>query len=141
MLVYSEFRKSKFYPFKSDLRILWTGASGFLVLLVLWYFQYFWYSGFLVVLVLCKKQGFTFREIQPLKICAEDAKVILEEGHTFLDGFGAEIPLQQKALIFMYDNSDVFHSCERCFLQLGSDTMLMVKPLLYFFSLHQITIS
>jgi hypothetical protein len=47
MLVYSEFRKSKFYPFKSDLRILWTGASGFLVLLVLsgtsgtlvfWYF-------------------------------------------------------------------------------------------------------
>jgi hypothetical protein len=36
MLVYSEFRKSKFYPFKSDLRILWTGASGFLVL---------WYSG------------------------------------------------------------------------------------------------
>jgi hypothetical protein len=28
MLVYSEFRKSKFYPFKSDLRILWTGASG-----------------------------------------------------------------------------------------------------------------
>jgi hypothetical protein len=48
MLVYSEFRKSKFYPFKSDLRILWTGASGFLVLLVLWYFWYFWYSGFLV---------------------------------------------------------------------------------------------
>jgi hypothetical protein len=42
MLVYSEFRKSKFYPFKSDLRILWTGASGFLVLLVFWYF---WYSG------------------------------------------------------------------------------------------------
>jgi hypothetical protein len=36
MLVYSEFRKSKFYPFKSALRILWTGASGF------WYF---WYSG------------------------------------------------------------------------------------------------
>jgi hypothetical protein len=43
MLVYSEFRKSKFYPFKSDLRILWTGASGFLVLLVLWF------SGFLVL--------------------------------------------------------------------------------------------
>jgi hypothetical protein len=47
MLVYSEFRKSKFYPFKSDLRILWTGASGFLVwtgtsgtsgTLVFWYF-------------------------------------------------------------------------------------------------------
>jgi hypothetical protein len=49
MLVYSEFRKSKFYPFKSDLRILWTGASGFLVsgtsgtsgtsgFLVFWYF-------------------------------------------------------------------------------------------------------
>jgi hypothetical protein len=46
MLVYSEFRKSKFYPFKSALRILWTGASGFLVLLVLWF------SGFLVLLVL-----------------------------------------------------------------------------------------
>jgi hypothetical protein len=45
MLVYSEFRKSKFYPFKYDLRILWTSAFGFLVLLVLWYF---WYSGFLV---------------------------------------------------------------------------------------------
>jgi hypothetical protein len=45
MLVYSEFRKSKFYPFKSALRILWTGASGFLVLLVLWYsgFLVFWY--------------------------------------------------------------------------------------------------
>jgi hypothetical protein len=37
MLVYLEFRKSKFYPFKSDLWILWTGASGFLVLLVLWF--------------------------------------------------------------------------------------------------------
>ena len=36
MLVYSEFQKSKFYPFKSSLRI-----SG-LVLLVFWYF---WYSG------------------------------------------------------------------------------------------------
>jgi hypothetical protein len=48
MLVYSEFRKSKFYPFKYALQILWTGASGFLVLLVLWYFWYFWYSGFLV---------------------------------------------------------------------------------------------
>jgi hypothetical protein len=34
--VYSEFRKSKFYPFKYALRI-----SG-LVLLVFWYF---WYSG------------------------------------------------------------------------------------------------
>jgi hypothetical protein len=52
MLVYSEFRKSKYYPFKSALRILWTGASGFLgasgtllllVLLVLWF------SGFLVL--------------------------------------------------------------------------------------------
>ena len=35
--------------------------------------------------------------------------MILEEGGTFLDGFGAEIILQQKALIFMYENSDVFH--------------------------------
>jgi hypothetical protein len=35
--------------------------------------------------------------------------VILEEGHTFQDGFGAEILHQQKALIFMYDNNDVFH--------------------------------
>jgi hypothetical protein len=46
MLVYSEFRKSKFYPFKSALRILWTGASGFLVLLVL---LVLWFSGFLVL--------------------------------------------------------------------------------------------
>jgi hypothetical protein len=36
MLVYSEFRKSNFYPLKLDLHI-----SG-LVLLVFWYF---WYSG------------------------------------------------------------------------------------------------
>ena len=46
MLVYSEFRKSKFYPFKSALRILWTGASGFLVLLVLLVFWYFVKLGF-----------------------------------------------------------------------------------------------
>jgi hypothetical protein len=48
MLVYSEFRKSKFYPFKSDLWILWTGASGFLVLLVLFGTSgtlVFWFSG------------------------------------------------------------------------------------------------
>jgi hypothetical protein len=50
MLVYSEFRKSKFYPFKSDLRILWTGASGFLVLtLVLLVLLVLWFSGFLVL--------------------------------------------------------------------------------------------
>jgi hypothetical protein len=36
--------------------------------------------------------------------------VILEEGRTFLDGFGAEILIQEKALICMYDNNDVFHS-------------------------------
>jgi hypothetical protein len=35
--------------------------------------------------------------------------MILEGGHSFLDGFRAKIPHQQKALIFMYDNSDVFH--------------------------------
>jgi hypothetical protein len=35
--------------------------------------------------------------------------VILEEGHTFLDGFRAEILYQQKSLICMYDNSDTFH--------------------------------
>jgi hypothetical protein len=35
--------------------------------------------------------------------------MILEGGHTFLDGFRAEIPHQQKSLICMYDNSDVFH--------------------------------
>jgi hypothetical protein len=45
MLVYSEFRKSKFYPFKSAMRI---SGLVLLVLLVLWYFWYFWYSGFLV---------------------------------------------------------------------------------------------
>jgi hypothetical protein len=52
MLVYSEFRKSKFYPFKSALRI-----SG-LVLLVFWYF---WYSGFLVFWYFVKL-GFHFPE-------------------------------------------------------------------------------
>jgi hypothetical protein len=41
MLVHSEFRKSKFYPFKSAMRI---SGLVLLVLLVLWYF---WYSGFL----------------------------------------------------------------------------------------------
>jgi hypothetical protein len=35
--------------------------------------------------------------------------MILGGGHTFLDGFRAEIPLQQKTLICMYGNSDVFH--------------------------------
>jgi hypothetical protein len=65
-----------------------------------------------------------------MKRCAESAKVILRGGRTFLDGFGAENIHHQKPLIFMYDNSDIFHSCERCFLQLGSDTMLMFKPLL-----------
>jgi hypothetical protein len=44
-----------------------------------------------------------------VKICTEDAKVILDEGPIFLDGFGAEILHQQKALICMYDNNDVFH--------------------------------
>jgi hypothetical protein len=48
MLVYLEFRKSKFYPFKSALRILWTGASGFLVLLTL-VLLVLWFSGFLVL--------------------------------------------------------------------------------------------
>jgi hypothetical protein len=36
--------------------------------------------------------------------------VILEGGRTFLDGFRAETPHQQKALICMYDNNDIFHS-------------------------------
>jgi hypothetical protein len=59
--------------------------------------------------------------------------VILEEGHTFLDGFGDEIPLQQKALIYMYDNSDVFQlvEYETCFIfivwgfwELGSPSLV-----------------
>jgi hypothetical protein len=33
--------------------------------------------------------------------------MILEGGHTFLDGFRPEIPHQQKAIICMYDNNDV----------------------------------
>jgi hypothetical protein len=52
MLMYSEFRKSKFYPFKSALWI-----SG-LVLLVFWYF---WYSGTLVFWYFVKL-GFHFPE-------------------------------------------------------------------------------
>jgi hypothetical protein len=51
-LVSSDLRKSKFYPFKSAMRI-----SG-LVLLVLWYF---WYSGFLVFWYFVKL-GFHFPE-------------------------------------------------------------------------------
>jgi hypothetical protein len=35
--------------------------------------------------------------------------MILGGGHTFLYGFRAELPHQQKSLIFMYGNSDVFH--------------------------------
>jgi hypothetical protein len=67
MLVYSEFRKSKFYPFKYALWILWTGASGFLVLLVLWYF---WYSGFLVFWYFVKL-GFHFPEdLATEKVCS-----------------------------------------------------------------------
>jgi hypothetical protein len=49
MLVYSEFRKSKFYPFKSALRILWTGASGTSGTLVLLVLLVLWFSGFLVL--------------------------------------------------------------------------------------------
>jgi hypothetical protein len=37
-LVSSDLRNSKFYPFKSDLRILWTGTSGTSGTLVFWYF-------------------------------------------------------------------------------------------------------
>jgi hypothetical protein len=41
-------------------------------------------------------------------MCADDAKVILEGGCSFLDGFGVEKLHHKKALICMYDNSDVF---------------------------------
>jgi hypothetical protein len=58
MLVYSEFRKSKFYPFKSALRI-----SG-LVLLVFWYLWYSSTSGTSGTLVFWYfvKLGFHFPE-------------------------------------------------------------------------------
>jgi hypothetical protein len=45
-----------------------------------------------------------------LKRCTEGAKMILEGGRTFLDGFRVEMPHQQKALIHMYGNSDVSFS-------------------------------
>jgi hypothetical protein len=48
-----------------------------------------------------------------MKKCAESAKVILRGWHTFLDGFRDEKLHHKKSLIYMYDNSDVFHSCER----------------------------
>jgi hypothetical protein len=35
--------------------------------------------------------------------------MILGGGHIFLEGLRAELPLQQKTLIYMYNNSDVFH--------------------------------
>jgi hypothetical protein len=44
-----------------------------------------------------------------MKRYTESAKLILRGGHTFLDGFGDEKLHHQKALIFMYDNNDVFH--------------------------------
>jgi hypothetical protein len=66
MLVYSEFRKSKFYPFKSALRILWTGASGTSGTLV-----YFWYSGFLVFWYFVKL-GFHFPgDLATEKVCSK----------------------------------------------------------------------
>jgi hypothetical protein len=54
-LVSSDLRKSKFYPFKSAMRI---SGLVLLVLLVLWYF---WYSGFLVFWYFVKL-GFHFAE-------------------------------------------------------------------------------
>jgi hypothetical protein len=98
-----DLRKSNFCSSKFDLRI-----SGLVLLvpLVLWYF---WNTGFMVLLVLCETRVSLSREIQPLKWCAESAKVILRGGHTFLDGFWAEKLHHKKALIFMYDNSDIFH--------------------------------
>jgi hypothetical protein len=42
-LVSSDLRNSKFYPFKSAMRI----SKLVLLVLLLWYFWYFWYSGFL----------------------------------------------------------------------------------------------
>jgi hypothetical protein len=101
-----DLRKSNFFSSKFD---LWISGLVLLVPLVLWYFWYFWYTGFLVLLVLCETRVSLSREIQPLKRCTESAKLILRGGHTFLDGFGAEKLHHQKALIFMYDNSDVFH--------------------------------
>jgi hypothetical protein len=56
-LVSSDLRKSKFYPFKSAMRI---SGLVLLVLLVLWYW-YFWYSGFLVFWYFVKL-GFHFPE-------------------------------------------------------------------------------
>jgi hypothetical protein len=56
-LVSSDLRNSKFYPFKSDLRILWTGTSGTSGT----YLWYFWYSGFLVFWYFVKL-GFHFPE-------------------------------------------------------------------------------
>jgi hypothetical protein len=95
-LVCLDLRKSKFYPSKLDLWI-----SG-LVLLVFWYLWYsgtsgtsgtlvFWYFWYFV------KLGFHFLgDLATEKVCTEGAKMILEGGHTFLDGFRDEIPHQQK---------------------------------------------
>jgi hypothetical protein len=91
-LVCLDMRKSNFYPSKLDLRI-----SG-LVLLVFWCFSY---SGTSVT------SGTLLTRLGDLAIeKALRMKVILEEGHQMVLG---QIPHQQKTLICMYDNSDVFH--------------------------------
>jgi hypothetical protein len=75
-LVQLDFIKSKFSPFKLDQR-----NSG-LVLLV------FWFSS------TSENYGFTFWEFYPLKGYVEGAKEFPRLGHTFLDDFWDEIPLQ-----------------------------------------------
>jgi hypothetical protein len=63
--------------------------------------------------------------------------VILEEGHTFLDGFGVEILHQQNPYFACTTIVTFFtFSCERLSLQLSSDTMLRFKLLLRFISFH-----
>jgi hypothetical protein len=76
-LVCLDLRKSNICSFKYDLRIY---GLVLLVPLVLRYFWYFWYWFY----------GTYGRDIQPLKRCVDDAKLILRGGHNFLDSFKAE---------------------------------------------------
>ena len=55
------------------------------------------------------KLGFHFLGYPAIEKVCKSVKVIVRGGHTFLDGFGAKKLHHKKTLIFMYDNSDIFH--------------------------------
>jgi hypothetical protein len=55
------------------------------------------------------KLGFHFPGDPDTEKVRSDFQTDIRGGRTFLDGFGAKKLYHQKALIFMYDKSDIFH--------------------------------